>query len=185
MSAVTQMSWDLASLHVRPGERVVWVARPSLVGLLPILASALAAFAGLAVATYYGFEDPTAFVSGAPAFVLALLGIVAQAVRRFVQLRFTTFVVTDARFYAITSFLTTNARSVPLSRASHVSLHQGPFARMLGLWTARVSTYRGEREGQEARALLIPAIRDGKGLLREMSLGMRRGANIAWLRRGD
>lgn len=170
---------ELARLHVRPGETVLWSARPSLVGLVPILASMLAAILGLALSTIYGLQTPS-LLAGAPALVLAIGGIFVETARRFVRLRFTTFVVTDARVYSITSFLETNARSIPLSRATHVSLRQGLAGRVFGFWSARISTY-----GEGGRALEIPAIRDGGGLLREMSAGMRRGANVAWLRRGD
>jgi uncharacterized membrane protein YdbT with pleckstrin-like domain len=170
----------LARQHVRPGETVLWHARPSLIGLLPILTYAAAAFVGIGVSTYYGIEDPGAIFRGSAALTLAVIGVLFESVRRFIRLRFTIFVVTDERFYAITSFFETNARSVPLSRATHVSLRQGVAGRILGFWHAHVSTY-----GTGARGLDIPAIRDGEGLLREMSAGMRRGANVAWLRRGD
>lgn len=166
--------------HVRPGERIVWKARPSLVGLVPILASGLGAIAFLATTAYLGIDEPGVVLRGTPALVVAVLGVLLGTGRRFIQLRFTTFVVTDERFYAITSFLETNARSVPLARMSGVSLRQGVFGRVLGLWHARIATY-----GEGERALDLPAIRDGEGLLREASAGMRRGANVAWLTRGD
>ncbi|HVM45265.1 MAG TPA: PH domain-containing protein [Candidatus Thermoplasmatota archaeon] len=170
-------SWQRA--HLRPEERVLWSARPSLVGLIPIIAYAVAAFAALVVMRWFGFEEPGAIVRGSAGLALAVLGILVEAARRFVRLRFTTFVVTDERFYSITSFLETNVRSVPLARATRVSLRQGLAGRLLGFWNASIATY-----GEGARALDIPAIRDGEGLLREMSAGLRRGANVGWLR-GD
>lgn len=170
--------------HVRPGETIRWSARPSLVGLLPILASAAATAAGLVATTYYGIEEPGMLLTGAPAFALAVLGILAEAARRFVRLRFTTFAITDERVYEVTSFFTTRVRAVPLARAAHVTLRQGLFGRALGFWTGEISLY--ESGGSEqARAIRIPAIRDGPGLLDEMSAGLRRGANVEWLRRGD
>lgn len=177
---MTSVSFDLARQHVRPGERILWHARPSLVGLLPIFAYAAFAVAGIAVSTYFGIEDPASVFRGSAALVVAIGGVLVETVRRFIRLRFTTFVVTDQRFYAITSFLETNARSVPLSRATHVALRQGVMGRVFGFWNAHVSTY-----GKGERGLDIPAIRDGEGLLREMGAGLRRGANVAWLTRGD
>lgn len=176
MGALPQLARD----HVRPEETVLWHARPSLIGLVPILAYAGAALAAIGISTYYGIEDPGAIFRGSAALVLAVAGVLFGSVRRFIRLRNTIFVVTDERFYAITSFFETNARSVPLSRATHVLLRQGVAGRLLGFWHAHVSTY-----GKGERGLDIPAIRDGEGLLREMSAGMRRGANVAWLRRGD
>ena len=175
------VAFEIARQHVRPGETILWHARPSLVGLLPILAYGAFALAGIVVTTYLGVEDPASILRGSAAVVVAVGGVLIETVRRFIRLRFTTFVVTNERFYAITSFLETNARSVPLSHATHVALRQGALARMLGLWNAQVSTYGARRE----RNLDIPAIRDGEGLLRELSAGMRRGANVEWLRRGD
>lgn len=166
--------------HVRPDERVLWSARPSLVGLLPVFGYAFAGVAGIVVAGYFGFEEPGAIVTGSAGALLAVGGVLVETARRFVRLRFTTFVVTDQRFYAITSFLETNVRSIPLERATAVTIAQGFWGTLLGLWRARVGTY-GENN---ARALDIPAIRDGEGLLREVGAGMRRGANVGWLR-GD
>lgn len=174
------LPYELALRHVRPEETVLWWARPSLVGLVPILAWMVAATAGLVVATAYGLESPSLLFAGAPALVLAIGGILVETARRFIRLRFTTFLVTEERIYAITSFFETNARSIPLSRATHVSVRQGLAGLVFGFWSARISTY-----GEGGRALEIPAIRDGDGLLRETSAGMRRGANVAWLRRGD
>lgn len=166
--------------HVRPGERVLWSARPSLVGLLPILGYAVAAVVGIGVAAYFGFDEPGALLTGSAGVVVAVGGVLVETARRYVRLRFTTFVVTDQRFYAITSFLETNVRAIPLARATAVSMRQGLAGKLFGFWHARISTY-GE---EQTRALDIPAIRDGQGLLREVSAGMRRGANVGWLR-GD
>lgn len=170
----------LAREHIRPGETILWHAQPSLVGIIPILASTAAALAGIFITAYFGIEEPAAILRGTPALVLGVAGVLAETARRFVRLKFTTFVVTDQRFYAITTFLETNARSIPLSRATHVAVRQGLAGRALGFWNARISTY-----GPGERALEIPAIRDGEGLLREASAGLRRGANVAWLTRGD
>lgn len=174
----------MIAAHVRAGEVVRWSARPSLVGLLPILASAALTSAGLVATTYYGIEEPGVLLTGAPAFALAVLGILAEAARRFVRLRFTTFAITDERVYEVTSFFTTRVRAVPLSRATHVELRQGLFGRALGFWSGEISLYDTGPDAQ-TRAIRIPAIRDGPGLLQEMSAGLRRGANVAWLRRGD
>lgn len=170
----------LARQHIKADETILWSARPSLIGLVPILASAAAALVGIVVASYFGVEDPMTVLRGTAGLVLAVAGVLLETARRFIRLRFTTFVVTDQRFYAITSFLETTARSVPLSRATHVSVRQGLAGRVLGFWSAHVSSY-----GQGERGFEVPAIRDGEGLLREMGAGMRRGANVAWLRRGD
>lgn len=170
---------ELGVAQLRPGERVLWTARPSLVGIVPIFAYALAALAGIFVTNYFGIEEPGRILRGSAGLVVAVGGILVETGRRFVRLRFTTFIVTDERFYAITSFLETNVRSVPLARATRISLHQGLAGRMLGFWNARIGTY-----GEGARGLDIPAIRDGEGLLREVGAGMQRGANVGWLR-GD
>lgn len=175
------LAHTLAQAHVPAGERILWSARPSLVGLVPILVYAALALLGIGLSRYYGVDEPGLVFRGSAALVVAVGGVLVEATRRFIRLRFTTFVVTDQRFYAITSFFETNARSIPLSRATHVALRQGPFARALGLWNAQISTYGARSE----RRLEIPAIRDGEGLLRELSAGMRRGANVAWLRSGD
>jgi uncharacterized membrane protein YdbT with pleckstrin-like domain len=150
------------------------------VGLVPIVASLLVGAAYLVATQALGIEEPGPF-QGAPALALAVAGLVAEFVRRFTRLRFTTFVVTDERFYAITTFLTTDVRSVPFSRVSHVSLRRGLTGSLLGFWSARV----GVTGGQEKGALRVPAIRDGERLLREVAEGQRRGADAAWLLRGD
>lgn len=165
--------------HLRPGENVLWWGRPSLVGLLPITASAAGGALVLVLTQRFGIEDPGP-LQGTPALVVAAFGLLFEFARRIVQLRFTTFVVTDRHLYSITTFFTTDARSVPLSRVSHVALRRGPFAVLLGLWTARVGLY-----GEGARSLALPSIRDGEGLFRELSSGQRRGCDAAWLLRGD
>lgn len=170
-------AWQMS--HVRADERVLWSARPSLIGLVPVLGYGVAGIAGLAAMSYFGFEDPGSLIRGTAGLIVAVGGVLVETARRFVRLRFTTFVVTDQRFYAITSFLETNVRSIPLARATAVTLRQGIAGRIFGFWHARVATY-----GEGARGLDIPAIRDGEGLLREVSAGMRRGANVGWLR-GD
>ena len=171
---------EYARRHVKADETILWSARPSLIALVPVFAYGLAALAGVVAASYLGVEDPASILRGTPGLVVAVGGVLIETARRFVRLRFTTFVVTDQRFYAITSFLETTARSVPLSRATHVSLRQGLAGRVLGFWSAHVSSY-----GQGERGFEVPAIRDGHGLLREVGAGMRRGANVAWLRSGD
>lgn len=170
--------------HVRPGERVLWEARPSMVGLVPILLSALGAIAGLAATTYFRVDQPGLLLTGVPALVVAVLGILAESGRRFLRLRFTSYLVTEERLYVVTSFVSTDVRAVPLARASRVSVRQGIFGRALGFWSAEVTTYDAGRE-REQRAVSIPAIRDGPGLLQHVSAGLRRNANVAWLRRGD
>lgn len=170
----------LARQHVRSGETILWQARPSLVGLLPIVLSALGAIGGVMLGAYFQVEAPTSFLRGTPAIVLGVAGVLVETIRRYIRLRFTIFIVTDQRFYSITSFLETNARSFPVSRATAVTVRQGVAGRLFGFWNARIHTY-----GQGERALEIPAIRDGEGLLREARAGIRRGANVAWLRRGD
>lgn len=171
----------LARDHVRPDEQIRWIARPSLVGLVPIVFYTASAIALLVLGSRMGLEDPTSALRGAPALVLAVAGIAIETGRRFVKLRFTTYVVTDQRIYSITSFLETDARSIPLARLTAVTVRQGLFGRILGLWQARISTFGGEG----GRGLEVPAIRDGEGLLREASAGLRRGANVSWLRGGD
>lgn len=148
-------------------------------GLVPIVASVLVGAAYLVVAQAFGIEEPGPF-RGAPALALAVAGLVAEFVRKFTRLRFTTFVVTDERFYAITTFLTTDVRSVPFSRVSHVSLRKGLAGTLLGFWSARIGV-----TGEEGGALSLPAIRDGERLLREVAEGQRRGSDAAWLLRGD
>lgn len=165
--------------HLRPGETPRWWGRPSLVGLVPIAASLLAGVAYLVATQRLGLEEPGP-LQGTAALVVALAGLLAEAARRFTRLRFTTFVVTDERFYAITTFLATDVRAVPFSRVSHVALRQGPAGALLGFWSARIGV-----TGEEKGALRVPAIRDGESLLREVLEGQRRGADAAWLLRGD
>lgn len=177
MSAVPE--WVRAQL--RPGEEVVWWARPSLVGLVPILASTLFGVAFVVVTSTYGYQQPSVLsLTGTPALLVALGGVLLESARRFVKLRFTTYVITRERFYAITSFLETNARGVPLARMTSVALRQGLAGRLFGFWSATLGVY-GEGRG----VVQVLAIRDGEGLLREASEGQRRGANAAWLLRGD
>lgn len=164
--------------HLRPGERVRWWGRPSLVGLAPILASAAGGAAYLALSVWLRVEEP-GLLTGAPALVVAVLGLLLETGRRFARLRFTTFVVTDERFYAITSFFETDVKSVPLGRVSHVSMRRGVSGALLGFWTARVGVHGAEG------ALAVPAMRDADALLRELSEGQRRAADAAWLLRGD
>lgn len=168
-----------ARAHLRPGEEALWWARPSLFGLVPIVLSTLAAGAGVAVSAYYGYERP-GLLTGAPALALAVGGLLLELGRRALRLGFTSYVVTTERVYAITSFLATDVRSVPLSRVSRVVVRQGLAGRALGLWTATVSGY-----GEARQSLRIPAIRDGRGLLDHASGGMARAANADWLVRGD
>lgn len=179
-SAASARAPPWAEEHLRPGEEVVWWCRPSLYGLAPILASAALGGLLLYLSVRFDVREPGALFTGTPALLLAIGGILVEAARKFVRLRYTTFVITRERLYAITTFLTTNARSVPLSRASLVTVRQGPVGRLLGFWTAHVTTY-----GEGGQRMEVPAIRDGEGLLREASLGMRRGANASWLLRGD
>ena len=148
-------------------------------GLVPIVASLVGGVGYLVVAQAVGFEEPGPF-RGAPALAIAVVGLAAEFARKFTRLRFTTFVVTSERFYAITTFLTTDVRSVPFSRVSHVSLRQGLAGTLLGFWSARIGV-----TGEEVGALSIPAIRDGERLLREVAEGQRRGSDAAWLLRGD
>lgn len=169
-----------AESHLRPGEEVLWWTRPSLYGLAPILTSAALGVLVLYLTVRFDVREPGAILTGTPAVVLAVGGILVEAARKFVRLRYTTFIITRERIYAITTFLTTNARSVPLSRASLVTVRQGPAGRLLGFWHAHVTTY-----GDGAQSIAIPAIRDGEGLLRQASAGLRRGANASWLLRGD
>lgn len=166
--------------HLRPGEHVEWWGRPSLWGLVPIAASTLAAL----VYTVSGVATPWAEPASGAAFtapgIIALVGLGSRFVQRVVRLAFTAYLVTDERFYAVTSFVTSRVQSVPLSRISTVSLQQGLLLRAFGLWTAFVSAY-----GQAGTRLEIPAMRDGERLLAEVSRGLRRGANASWLTRGD
>lgn len=167
--------------HLRPGEEVLWSTRPSLFGLVPIFASTLLAGIAIVVPVVLGFEEsPLASLAASSGFFFAFAGLAAEFVRRFVRLRFTVFVITRERFYSVTSFFTTTVQSVPLSRVTLVTLHQGVVPGLFGLWTARVSAY-----GEAGTNLVIPAIRDGERLLAEASAGLGRGANAAWLLRGD
>lgn len=168
-----------ATENLRPGEEPLWWARPSLLGLVPIVLSTAAAGAVLALTTYYGFEEP-GIVRGTPALVLAVGGLLVEFARRFVQLRFSSYVITDDRLYVVTSFLTTDARSVPLSRVSRVVVRQGLLGRVFGVWTAAVTAY-----GEARTSVQVQAIRDGDGLLRAVQDGTARGANAEWLVRGD
>lgn len=173
MSAPT---WVTA--HLRSGERVRWWGRPSRWGLFPIAASTLAALA----AAVFGlrFESGGAVPVYTLPGVIALAGLASTFARRVIALRFTGYVITEDRFYAVTSFFTTRVQSVPLARLSRVSLVQGAIHGLFGLWTARVTAY-----GDAGVTLVIPAMRDGAGLLAHASDGLRRGANAAWLLKGD
>lgn len=172
---------ELVRPHLRPHEKVLWTTRPSLYGLVPIFASTTLALVGIVVPIVVGLEEsPFASVLASTGFLFAFGGLLAEFVRRFVRLRFTVFVITKERFYSVTRFFTTTVRSVPLSRVTLVTLHQGFVARLFGLWSARVSAY-----GEAGATLDIPAIKDGERLLAEASAGLGRGANAAWLLRGD
>lgn len=167
--------------HLRPGERIVWSAKPSKWGLFPIGISTLLAVIAFIVASMYGFQEPRVIPLPGPfAFLVAIAGFGADFLRRSVRILFTTYVVTDRRFYGVTSFLATTVNSIPLARITTVRLRQGIFARLFGLWTATVSAY-----GEAGTTLHIPAIRDQRRLLEETSEGIRRGANANWLLRGD
>lgn len=166
--------------HLRPGESPVWWAKPSLLGVFPILLSTAVGVIVLLVSIRMGIEDPAAFVTGAPAIILALGGLAIELARRIVRLVFASYVITRDRLYVITSFLTTDVRSVPLSRVSRVVVRQGVLARVFGLWTAHVTAY-----GEAKTSVQVLAIRDGVGLLREAQAGTARGANADWLVRGD
>lgn len=177
----TRSADDIVQPHLRPGEVLLWTTRPSLYGLVPIFATTLAAAAGIVVPIYLGIEDrPAASLLASTTFLFAFGGLLVEFVRKFVRLRYTVFAITKDRFYSVTSFFSTTVKSVPLSRVTHVTLHQGVVARMFGLWSAKVSAY-----GEAGTALDIPAIKDGERLLGEASAGLGRGANAHWLVRGD
>jgi membrane protein YdbS with pleckstrin-like domain len=144
------------------------------------LASTALAAAATLLSARFNIREPGTILEGTPALVVALGGLVVEAVRRFLRLRYTSFVITRDRVYVITSMFTTNTRSVPISRLSAVHVRQGPFGRWFGYWSATLASY-----GSEDKSIAMPAIRDGRGLLQEASAGMRRGANAAWLTRGD
>ncbi len=174
---------DWVGVHVRQGERVLWWARPSLVGLVPRLMAALLAIVPIVVfgVTYPAFGPARDVIAAIiPGFLLAGIALGVPVVRDFVRLRFTVYLVTDQRFVSVNSFLTTTVESLPLSRISVVSFRQGILTRFFGLWTARVSSY-----GRAGKILEIPAIPDGERLLSEVGAGLGRGANASWLLRGD
>lgn len=171
-------SWAIE--HLRPGEAPRWWARPSMVGIVPILASTVAAVAAIVASYAWGFDQPGLILTGIPALVLALGGLLIRGGQRFVRLRSTSYVVTRDRLYVITSRLTSDVKTVPLARVTRVSLQQGPLGRALGYWSAEVRAF-----GSEASHVVVPAIRDGQGLLDELGSGMDRSANANWLLRGD
>lgn len=174
----TVPDWTRAHLH--EGEEPLWWARPSLLGVVPILAGAALTAAGTVAAARYGFEPPTPFVEGSAALVLALVGLAFETARRFLRLRFTSYVVTTERIYVVTSFLETHVRAVPVARLARAALRQGPVARLFGLWTARLGTH-----GDERGAVEIASVRDGAALLAAVATAQRRGADASWLLRGD
>ena len=112
--------------------------------------------------------------------LVSLYAAVQEMYPRMKRVLFTVYVVTDQRFYAVTSLFSTKVETVPFSRVSIVSLGHGPMEGILGLTTARVSSY-----GESGVNLLIPAIRDGAGLLQHTQQGLARGANAEWLLRSD
>lgn len=169
-----------ATAHLRPGEAPIWWAKPSRYGLAPIGLSTVAGALAIGVMAYYGVERPGAVLTGLPALVLAVGGLLLELGRRVMRLLFASYVITDERLYVITSFIETDVRTLPLARVSRVTLRQGPLARLLGLWTARISAY-----GEARASVRVAAIRDGDGLLREASAGMARSARADWLVRGD
>lgn len=170
-------AWVLA--HLRPGEEPLYWCRPSMVGILPIFASTVAGIGILVAQHMWGLESP-GLVQGQPALVLAVLGLAGGFVRQLARLRFTTYVVTRERFYALTTFLARDAKSVPLSRVSTVSLRRGVMGWLLGYWSARVGLY-----GEEKHGIDVPAVREGARLLDELAAGQRRASDAAWLLRGD
>lgn len=169
-----------ATAHLRPGEAALWWAKPSRFGLAPIALSTLVGALAIGATAYYGIERPGALVTGLPAIILAVGGLLIELGRQVMRLLFASYVITDERLYVITSFIETDVRTVPLARVSRVTLRQGPLARVFGLWTARVAAY-----GEARASVQVQAIRDGDGLLRETSAGMTRSARADWLVRGD
>jgi len=171
---------DLAVAHVRPGERIRWVARPSLLGLAPILLGGAAATLGGWIGPFLVFgAEPEAF--GLATFaMLIVFGFLPAVGKRVLALVFSRYVVTEERVYAITSFVSVNVQSVPLSRLSRVTVSQGPILNWFDLWTATISAY-----GEAGTTIVIPAFRDGGRLLAETSDGIERGANVAWIVKGD
>lgn len=170
-------AWVLANL--RPGEEPLYWCRPSMIGILPIFASTVAGITILVAQHTWGLESP-GLVQGQPALVLAVMGLTGGFVRQLARLRFTTYVVTRERFYALTTFFARDAKSVPLSRVSTVSVRRGAMGWLLGYWSARVGLY-----GEERSAIQMPAIREGARLLDELAAGQRRASDAAWLLRGD
>ncbi len=167
--------------HLKGGESILWCTRPSMLGLVPIFTYAVLAGLGIIVPILLRLEDaPGVSFVASGSFLFAFGGLAIEFVRRFVTLRYTMFVITKERFYSVTSFFTTTVKSVPLSRVTLVTLHQGFIIGLFGLWSAQIVAY-----GEAGARLDIPAIRDGERLLAEAGSGLGRGANAAWILRGD
>lgn len=165
--------------HVPAAERVVWWDRPSSWGLVPIALSTLAALAYVLWNPRMGPWEPSGGGAAVTASgLLALAGVGSKFVQDLARIRFTAYVATEERLYAVTSFFSASVRSVPLERVASVSVAQGLVGRLFSLWTARVQV-------QNERELRIPAIHDGARLLDEVRAAQLRGANAEWLTRGD
>lgn len=167
--------------HLRAGERAVWWARPARAGALAILAYTTITAAVLVGSYRAGFDSPGILLEGAPALVVALLGVLLEAGRRLTRLLRTSYVVTDDRLYVVTSRFATDVQAIPLSRLARVELRQSPLGRLLGYWSAEVRAY-GEAERSR---VVVRAIADGPGLFGQLSVGLERAARASWVVRGD
>ena len=133
------------------------------------------------MSVYFGFEQPGISLPGTPALVLTVGGVLVKTVRRFFRLRFTTYVITDERLYCDLQ-LPRDERPEHPALARHARREDVKASRG-ARWDSGTATWA--RTDKEERAVDIPAIRDGPGLMREAAGALRRGANVAWLRRGD
>lgn len=167
--------------HLRPGEDARWWGRAAPAGVLAVLAYAAVTTAAIVISYVYGFERGGLILTGAPALVVAVAGILFESARRVARLLRTSYVVTDERLYVITARFATDVQVVPLARVARIELRQGPLGRLLRYWTADVRAYGEEERGR----VRVRAVRDGPGLLGQLGRGATENARASWLLHGD
>lgn len=176
---MSEPAWVRA--HLGPGERARWWARPASAGVAAVLLSGSVAVGATIVSFALGYSRGGLLLTGAPALVVALGGVVLEVARRVLRLLRTSYVVTDERLYVLTSRFTTDLQVVPLAAIARVELRQGPLGRLFGYWSARVGTH-----GEAARPrVLVRAIEDGPGLLEQLSRGAAENAQPEWILGGS
>lgn len=170
---------EVVRFRIRPHLRlVVGEVLRSLVGAL------VAAFVLALLPTAFGLEGDAA--AGAYSVVaLAVVGplalLVAERVlRAFLDVYFTEYVLTEHRVYSTTAFFQRRTQVVPFEKVTNLELHQGLFARLLGVWELRVVAY-----GLKGTEVRLRGIRDVLSLYRRVADDVRSHTSIEHLLSGD